>query len=596
MASDNKRIRRGLALLAMASATVSCTGDGVRRFPLEDPLWTDPDTRPIVHKPAPRHTADYAVAAEQAVFRPLSRALTLPLRREALNVNSMDEVPNSSWFTNRIGLFPQDPAVTARAACGTAPALDPAAGRWVVLSGKVDGGTAGFAMKAPDGRRYLVKVDGFLQGTRATTADVVGSVIYHAAGYHVPCNQIVHFREDQLLLDPAATRKDPHGKQVPFTAADLTRVLGFASRRPDGSIRASASLYLEGDPLGPFRFDGVRNDDPNDIVPHERRRELRGSMLLAAWIHHWDTVDNNTLDMFVGGGGRGFIRHHFIDWSDSLGGPTGPWERVNRRAGAGEAHYLQFGHVFVDFLTLGLYPRPWYHRIAPPQAGEFDYFGSDGFVASKWRPTFANAAFTELTPRDGLWAARIISRFSDAHIRAIVGQARLDEPQVEAFLIQTLSRRRDLILREYFSSLSPLDRFTLENAAAPALGQELCFVDLALTTGLFEPRSTDYRLVFRSGTRLEEVLGWRQMVPDRSQPAQCVPLPLGPRRPAHLSGAAAAADDPRRYGVLQIDNGSPASRRPAATVLVHLYDLGPDRGFRMVGIERPYVVPERGRE
>jgi hypothetical protein len=43
-----------------------------------------------------------------------------------------------------------------------------------------------------------------------------------------------------------------------------------------------------------------------------------------------------------------------------------------------------------------------------------------------------------------------------------------------------------------------------------------------------------------------------------------------------------ADDSPERYVVVRIANG--ASRAP---VVLHLYDLGPKRGLKLVGLERP---------
>ena len=64
--------------------------------------------------------------------------------------------------------------------------------------------------------------------------------------------------------------------------------VGKAVRLKDGRVRALASRFLPGRPLGPFRYEGVRSDDPNDVIPHQNRRELRGGRLLAAWLNHHD--------------------------------------------------------------------------------------------------------------------------------------------------------------------------------------------------------------------------------------------------------------------------------------------------------------------
>ncbi len=41
--------------------------------------------------------------------------------------------------------------------------------------------------------------------------------------------------------------------------------------------RLMGSMSVSGRIVGPFRYQGVLNDDPNDLVPHESRRDLRGS-------------------------------------------------------------------------------------------------------------------------------------------------------------------------------------------------------------------------------------------------------------------------------------------------------------------------------
>ena len=584
---------RLLPVMVLVGA-VSCAGDGVRRFPFRDPLWVDPDVASIGSKPGKRGTSGNGLIVESTVLRPVSRALSLPVKRPAINVNSLDEVPNSSWFTNRIGIFPMSPDEVARGSCGDTPALDPARGPWIVVSGKTDGTHPGVVIKAPDGYRYLIKVDGPLMSQRATAADVVGSKIYHAAGFFVPCNEIVTFPDQILQLSPTAKRKDDYGHDVPLTAADVRQITAAAWRTRDGLVRASASRYLAGEPLGPFRYEGVRADDPNDVVPHEMRRELRGSMLLAAWIHHWDAQENNTLDMIVEEGGRRFVRHHLLDWGDALGDIwTWHWTRFNGRIGTGHAGYLDLDYVFTDLVTLGLRPRPWYRLAPPPQPETFGYFDAASLRPSEWRGTYRNPAFQEMTPQDALWAVRIIARFSDAHLAAIVERARLDDAAATRYLTDTLIQRRDRILREYLTQLTPLDRFTLLRPT-PGAAQSLCFQDLAIETRVAGAEATMYRMHLHGGARGEQLLGWRQLRPDPGHPARtCVELPFSPgQRPGALLGPGVPDGDSRRYAVLEIYSNQQPALRPTAGVMLHLYDLGEARGFQLVGIERPDGVKD----
>ena len=69
---------------------------------------------------------------------------------------------------------------------------------------------------------------------------------------------------------------------------DIDLILRRAARGDNGRYRAIASRYPDGAPLGHCRYDRTRPDDPNDIVPHEHRRDLRGNLLT------WYRFDNAT--------------------------------------------------------------------------------------------------------------------------------------------------------------------------------------------------------------------------------------------------------------------------------------------------------------
>ena len=105
-------------------------------------------------------------------------------------------------------------------------------------------------------------------------------------------------------------------------------MLRRADRAADGSYRAVAARALPGRPLGGFRYYGTRSDDPNDIVPHEHRRELRALKVFGAWTNLVDMKAGNTLDALVTANGeRGLVRHYLQDVGSTFGtGANGPRE------------------------------------------------------------------------------------------------------------------------------------------------------------------------------------------------------------------------------------------------------------------------------
>jgi hypothetical protein len=332
-------------------------------------------------------------------------------------------------------------------------------------------------------------------------------------------------------------------------------------------------------------YNDRRPDDPNDVIPHEDRRELRGARLLAAWLNHFDAREQNTLDLWVTEGGRSYIRHYYIDFGDCFGSRWA-WDSLTRRIG--HSYYFDIGHVCGDFLTLGLISRPWHRAKINEDAEIFGYFGTRDFVPSAWKVGYPNPAFSRMTFRDALWMVRIISRFTDDHLRAMVGAGKLLDRRDERYLVRVLIQRRDQILREYLTRYTPLHRFRLVRRRPGRPEQSLCFEDLAVKHRLVKHRRVLYKLRFIGGERLDRELGWLQFHPDPDHPHRsCVVLPVGDKRPAELAGAGAADDDPLRYGVLKIFIHQKPTLPPTSSIWLHLYDLGPERGYRLVGIERP---------
>lgn len=552
----------------------------IRRYPLAEPLWEDPDRNNVGTEPKEYYSGFAWDTIDQTLFWPVTRVLSVDVIVPSINVNAFDEVPNSSWFENRIGLG-EDWTLEDSARGSCPDELLSTDGPWTVVAAKPNGANPGFIVKGDDGHGYMLKMDGgFTAGERATTADVFGSRLYQAAGFHAPCNTIVFFDPVILAIDPDATTVDLRGKKQPMTREDVDAVLDMALVLPDGRLRASASLFLPGKPIGPWTYQGTRVDDPNDVIRHEDRRDLRGARLIAAWLNHFDAREQNTLAMWAEQDGRQFVMHHYLDFGDCLGSR---WEIDGLSRRFGYSHYLHIGHVLTDFITLGAIPRPWHQVQLSEVAPTLGYFDAEHFDPPQWKAGYPNPAFTRMQAGDGAWMARILAHVTDDHLRVMLAEGQMGDEQAETELLRILVARRDKILDHYLLVRSPLAHFeTLDDPDWP----RLCFTDLALTTGVTDGRAVRYQSRMYFGdfdtprwTRDENTGELLDGTP------YCVDLVQDGERPAArhpLSAPAAAA----RYAILDLLVITEPGEDPQTPARLHFYDLG-DAGFRLVGIERP---------
>jgi hypothetical protein len=449
-------------------------------------IWHEDDRRDIP-KPESREVGLIREVMDESIWHPLDRLFNParavrriagnPKTHPAANVNQLDEVPNSSWFTNRIGLFPMSPAAAARGpAQGNGPDRP-----WTIISAKTEGLSPGFNIRDARGEIYLIKFDapGYLG--MASAAGVISGRILHAIGYNVPEDYVVTFRRDDLTLDPDVEFVPPQGgPQRLMTKADVDTILHQVEQLPDGAWRALASKFLSGSPVGPFSWKGRRGDDPNDRVNHEDRRELRGMRMFAAWLCHFDLKQGNTLDMYVTEGNRRFLRHHFIDFASTLGsGANGSFEMACFEHGA------DFPAMAGRALSFGLHEDAWRKLTRPSGLEEVGFFESELFDPIEFKPLTNNAAFANMSDRDGYWAAKIIAAFTDRHLDALVAEGKYRNPAAAEYVARVLGKRRDKIARYWFKRVPPLDFFVPE-------GTVIRFHDLGAERGLF-PGPARYR-------------------------------------------------------------------------------------------------------
>ncbi len=371
----------------------------------------------------------------------------------AQDVNTLGEVLDGAWFTNRN--LSHEEIVRGPNRPENAPDLS---GRWTVIGAKTEGVTPGLLIRDPKGRRYLLKFDPLSNPEMATGADVVSAKLLHAIGYHVPENYIVKFDRNQLVAGADTQFTDRFGKRRGMTERDVSELLLRVPRVDSGPeknrIRAVASLYLSGKPIGPFKYYGRRKGDRNDDIRHEHRRSLRGFHVVSAWLAHHDSRSVNSLDMLVEDNGVRWVKHHLIDFGSTLGSAA----TKSKSAREGNAYLYDFPSAAQNFLTLGLRVRDWEtakYRYYPA-VGRLEY---TAFDPDKWVPNYRNRAFLNRLPEDEFWAAEKIGRLTDADLRDVVATGEYSDAKAAAWLAECLIRRRDAIVKAYSRRLLPLHAF-----------------------------------------------------------------------------------------------------------------------------------------
>ncbi|MEP7050534.1 MAG: hypothetical protein ABJB12_09290 [Pseudomonadota bacterium] len=581
MASDNMRF---VPVSAFALLNVIACAAAQRPFPLREPLRKDTDLQSVrvpCHEEGDKKNPHHVSCApevyvsplawdgiDNSIFRPLTEVFALDPGDEASNANSFDEVADSAWFTNRLGARDLSIQELKAGACKPTELLEGETagdGAWTIDKGKANGASLGFRVNIKGKGKYLFKTDPKGQPERATAASVIGAAAYDAVGFYTSCEQVVYFKPSVLRLTKGLRYENNSGIERNFDERALQSVLDEATKR-DQYVRMQASAWLPGQLIGPFRYEGTRADDPNDVIPHENRRELRGGRLLAAWINHFDAREQNSMDSWIADAGKtapesspGFVRHYYLDTSDSLGSQW-DWDGVSRRMS--HSYLLDWGDIGYDFVTLGIPTRPWERLKFAPGHEKFGYFDIASFDPEGWKNEYPNPAFSRMTERDGAWMARILARFSPEKVKALAEMGRFSNASDTEYIARVLNARLGKILARYLTRLSPLTDVRMQGDS------ELCAFDLARFRRLREDGEFHYRAWQSGGAPLNAAA--------RADNLVCVNL-------AHrLFRTGVPPEAPERYRVVSISNGV-----AAGPLSVHLYDLGAGRGFKIVGLERP---------
>ena len=460
---------------------LACGGAPARvepRFANAPPVTIVDDRRDVLRPPDATHVYESSYGYDVQVTDLVTRQLELPPPARAAGVNALDEVPDSTWFTNRSGLTPAQ--VRTGPLTADSPELHVP---WTINSTKFGGASVGFIVHDARGIKYVLKFDDVGHPEVETGADVVDDRLLWACGYNVPEDQVVYFRKEDLVLAADAITTDDDGKPTgKLTRATVDAAFVHIAREPDGRYRGLASRWLAGKSIGPHPPRGTRDDDPNDLIPHEQRRDLRGMYPVYGWLDAVDVWPGNFLDMWVadpGDASHHYVKHYALDFGASLGVMATKTYDLRR----GHTYRLDWTTVFVSLVTAGMVQYDWEKRPRVDIHGVASMFTARGFDPSAWHSDLPYLPFLAMDRYDGLWGAKIVARLSREQIHAAVEAGRYSDPRAVDYITNVLIARQRATAAYWYAKTSPLDAFEVT-------ADRLCFDDLAIVQGYVPGGST----------------------------------------------------------------------------------------------------------
>ena len=240
----------------------------------------------------------------------------------SMGVNTLGEPLDGQWYVHRHAKNRMTAEELKRGpGQGGPPSRDKP---WQVLKVKRHDARPGLLIADSQNKLYMIRFDP-LNRPEMSRRNYGLANIYHALGYWVPENYVVEFQRPDLQAFPRAKTSTPW--VAPTNSARKISTSSWRGRRRTkaGRYRVVATRVPAAKLLGPISFIGTRSDDPNDLFPHEHRRELRALSVFCAWLGQNWIAPSATLDFLVEENGVNYIRHYMADFFASLGSG---WQRA----------------------------------------------------------------------------------------------------------------------------------------------------------------------------------------------------------------------------------------------------------------------------
>lgn len=460
---NSKKILSFTFFLSLAAA--SCAFAGYYRFSDAPPVTQADDAK---NSPVPSESREFKYveyAVSSAVRYPLVDTLDTRRKPRSQDVNSMDQVPASAWFTPRLGADNLSPEELVKGPEVKGAPQAP----YTIVKAKTEGNSPGFIIKDARGLKYLIKFDRSEYPGLESTVNYIVNRLYWGFGYHVPEDFIIHFSADDAKLGEGISQDD------------VDKVYIFSYTSEDGTYRAVASRFIEGKVLGHIAPRGTRKGDTNDLIAHENRRTLRGLRMLSAWVGNSGFRSDNTLEVYTGEPGQGHTVHYILDFGENFGvhgeEKSRPWD--------GFEYFFSWGDTAKTFLTFGIPVKKWedFKMDTDSKLGNFE---ADLFEPGKWKETTQFLPIRSSQADDDYWAAKIIAAVKPEHLQALFTHADHPEESYTKAVLDILAKRRDRVIAYAFTRVSPLEFSNLTDG-------KLILKDLGRDHGL---EASEYKVRF----------------------------------------------------------------------------------------------------
>src|SRR4051794_40333299 len=208
------RCRRA-ALPAVAIAAIAALAPAAStgpKFYRDDPIQVEPETQDA------SRAVPWSINLGYDLMRNQFTRPGMPPGSRAANINTIDEVPDSSWFTNRILARKMTNEEVVRGPL-TGSGLAP--GTLTVIKAKTEGAAPGFTVRDSAGETWFLAFDPKSNPEAASAAAVVAMRIFWSLGYNQAEYHISELRREDLSVDAKATFTPASGKARPMKIEDI---------------------------------------------------------------------------------------------------------------------------------------------------------------------------------------------------------------------------------------------------------------------------------------------------------------------------------------------------------------------------------------